>query len=392
MVTDDNNNLTHRKRLQRSSAEPACADLSLASVFCVDDLDHLEKLYSGAVPGFTYARDGHPNAARLCEKLAALDGAESCLVFPSGMAAIAAVVLDQLKPGDRIVASKELYGKTLGLFGSRLSRLAIRLDLVDINDMAAVNRSLEDSPKFLWVESLSNPFVRVARIDELAAMCQSARVPLYVDSTFTPPPMLKPLDLGAELVMHSLTKILSGHADVTLGSLCGSATVLNPIRGTASFFGYHAAALDCWLTERGLSTLELRYERAASNAIALALALNANSNVAKVYFPGLPDHPDLEWLQTHANGFGYILGIEVVGGREAVNRLFRSLRTVRFCPSLGDVTTTVSHPASTSHRGLAAEERKALGITDGFVRISVGIERPETIVGDFEQALHAAGS
>lgn len=225
----------------------------------------------------------------------------------------------------------------------------------------------------------------------MAEFAHSVDALLAVDATFAPPPILSAISLGADLVVHSLTKILSGHADVTLGSIAGSRERLASLRDTASTFGYHAAAFDCWLTQRGLATLDLRVARACENAARLAEFLVRQPAVTKVHFPGLADHPDHDWMRSHSRLFGYMVSFELAGGRDAVNRLFQRLERIPFCPSLGDVHTTVSHPATTSHRGLTPKARAQLGIRDGLVRVSVGIEPIDQITSDFEQALGASG-
>lgn len=367
---------------------PLAGDLTLSSVFRVRDLDHIDALYAGTEDGFIYARDGHPNARRLAETLAELEGGEAALVVSSGMGALATLLLDQLETGDRVLAGHELYGKTHALLG-RLERLGIGVRWVDSADVGAVASALSvpPRPKMLLVESLSNPRLAVARVDELAQLAHAAGALLAVDATFTPPPMLRALALGADWVLHSLTKFLSGHADVTLGYLCGRRGFVSTLATTASTFGLHAAAMDCWLTERALATLELRLQRACANATALARLLQSHPRVQAVYYPGLENHPEHHWCTRHYQGFGFMVTFILEGGREAVNRLFQNFQITSFCPSLGDVHTTVSHPVTTSHRALSEAERAKLGISAGMVRVSVGLEPFEQIRADFLQAL-----
>lgn len=365
---------------------PLASNLTLSSVFRIRDLDHVDALYAGIEPGFIYARDGHPNADRLGRQLADLEGASAGVVLASGMAALAAILLDRLGPGDRVVASRDLYGKTITLLTERLGRFGIQVELVDTQDLAAVEAAVRAKAKLLLVESLSNPLVRAAPLEQLATLAHAAGALFVVDATFSPPPALRALSLGADLVVHSLTKILSGHGDVTLGAVLGAAELVEPLRATASVYGQHAAAFDCWLTERGLATLDLRVERSFANALTLARFLRQHPRVRMVHYPGLEEHPDHDWVRRHMTGFGFMLAFEL-GGRSEVNTLFQRLRDVPFCPSLGDVHTTVSHPATTSHRALAEERRHSLGIRDGTVRVSVGIEAPQQIVDDFAQAL-----
>lgn len=361
-------------------------DLSPSSVFRLRDLDHLEAIYAGKEVGYFYARDGHPNAAMLAAHLAELEGGEAALVAPSGMGAIASLLLHLLRPGDRLVADAQLYGKTSTLVDRHLRELRIDVALVDLSDDAAAKEAIKPGTKMVWIESLSNPMLRWSPVDHLAELATKAGATLAVDNTFTPPPILRPIDLGAHVVMHSLTKIISGHSDVTLGCLVGKKSLIDEVKGTASTFGYHAPAFDCWLTERSLPTLDIRVRAACDNAHKLAQFLREQPGIKRVIYPGLNDHPEHAWGQRFAPLAGHMLVFELAG-RDEVNSLFQRLKHVPFCPSLGDVTTTVSHPVSTSHRTRPPEERQQLGITDGLVRVSVGVEPITQITSDFQQAL-----
>ncbi|MFO0948046.1 MAG: aminotransferase class I/II-fold pyridoxal phosphate-dependent enzyme [Planctomycetota bacterium] len=373
-----------------SASRPLAPDVTLSSVFRMRDLDHVEAIYAGREPGDIYARDGHPNARRLARRLADLEGAESALITSSGMSAIAALFLDILRPGDHLVVAREAYGKTLTLASDRLGALGVHVSTVPSESPAIARELLAPNTKLIFVESISNPLLGVAPIDEWAALAREAGALLAVDGTFAPPPILSAISCGADFVVHSLTKILSGHGDVTLGCIAGRDAQIRSIAGTASTFGLHASAMDCWLTERGLATLFLRIERACDNAMALARYLQSLPGVRTVHYPGLREHPGHGWLAERRGRFGYMLSFELEGGREAVQRCFRGLKLVPFCPSLGDVHTTVSHPVSTSHRGLTPEARERLGIRDGLIRVSAGIEAVQDILADFEQAIRGA--
>jgi cystathionine beta-lyase/cystathionine gamma-synthase len=240
------------------------------------------------------------------------------------------------------------------------------------------------------VETLSNPLLRAAPIDRLAAETRKLGAVLIADATFTPPPMLQPLALGADLVVHSLTKFLSGHGDVTLGAVAGGRETIGRLRPLASLWGWHASAFDCWATERGLETLSIRWERAVANAARLGVFLRGRPAVLRVHDANdHANHPDGAWLRMHARTGNNMLAFDLAGGRDAVNRLFQRFKRIGFCPSLGDVRTTVSYPWRTSHLALADEEKHTLGVTPGTVRVSVGIEPFEEIVDDFRHALPA---
>jgi cystathionine beta-lyase/cystathionine gamma-synthase len=366
-------------------------DLTLASVFQLRDLDHLEALYAGAEEGFIYARDGHPNAKRLADRLAEIEGAEAGLVVGSGMAAVAALFLSLLKPGDRVVSAREIYGKTRALLNDWLGRMGVVSTFIDATDIGAVGAALADRPRILWLESLSNPLCRAARLDRIAPLARQSGTLIAIDATFAPPPIMRPLQLGADIVVHSLTKMLSGHGDVTMGALCGSRELISTIQPVTSTFGMHASAFDCWLTERGLETLELRARMASTNAQQVARWLTEQAGVAAVHYPGLSTHPDAEWLQSVGALSGSMLSFDLPGGRDAANRFLRELKRTPFCPSLGDVRTTVSHPWLTSHRALSEAERRDLGITPGTIRVSVGIEPADETIADFAGALRGLG-
>lgn len=364
---------------------PLSPPIVLSSVFRVGDLDEHERIYKGKEDGFIYARDGHPNAAELGRRLAVREGAESGLVVSSGMGAIAACLCHFLKPGDRVVASRGVYGQTSIILRHWFTKWNVTVDFFD--DIGQAAALLQSPAQLVFAETLSNPLLRATPIDELAAHARGAGGMFVVDATFTPAPMLRPLDLGADLVIHSLTKIISGHSDVTLGAILGRVEILQGLPRTASTFGWHASAMDSWLTLRGLETLDLRLERSARTAAELAGWLAANKNIRQVIYPGLPTHPDHAWMTARTGGYGTMISFKIHGGREDVNTFFRSLELIPFAPSLGDVRTTVSHPASTSHAGLSSAERASLGIDDGLIRMSVGLEPLERLTGDLGPAL-----
>jgi cystathionine beta-lyase/cystathionine gamma-synthase len=347
----------------------------------------LERIYAGESADFIYARDGHPNARSLAEKLARLEGAESAMIVSSGMAAIAASLFSVLKPGDRTLIGDVIYGRTLAL-AYRLNEWGVDVATFDPCDDDAVRRAFADKrPRVVLIETLTNPLVRRSRIETIAPLSRAANAVLIVDSTFTPPCWIKPLSSGADLVVHSLTKFVSGHGDVTLGSIAGSAKRIESIRPTASMLGMHAAAADCWLTERSLATLDVRWNAACRNALTLAERLGSLSGVERVHYPGLIDHPDHEYYRSVGSGFGHMAAFELAGGRERVNRFIRELEAVEFLPSLGDARTSISHPATTSHRGFTPERRGELGIGDGLVRLSVGVEPIDPIADDLSRAI-----
>jgi cystathionine beta-lyase/cystathionine gamma-synthase len=291
------------------------------------------------------------------------------------MAAISAVLLANLQRGDRVVASNRLYGRTTQLLGTELERFGVKTDFVDCGDIEQVRTALEQPAKILFVETLSNPLLRMVDIPELADLAHAKNCILVIDNTFATPVLVRPLELGADVVMESLTKMIGGHSDVTLGALSGRGDLLAALTSAVSIWGLSANPFDCWLAERGLATLPLRMKAASANALALAEWLATQNQVARVLYPGRADHPDhvlARRLMPH--GFGNMLCFELKGGRPGVNQFLRRAPGIPFSPSLGHTTTTLSHPATTSHRYVSPAERKRQGISDGLIRLSVGIE------------------
>jgi cystathionine beta-lyase/cystathionine gamma-synthase len=383
------------------SSKPLVPPLYQSSVYCLEDLDALDRIMSGDEPGFIYARDNHPNAVRLADRLATLERGSWAVLGSSGMASISAAVLALVSQGDRIVASHRLYGRTTQLFVQELTRFGVSATLVDTCDLDSVEKALRDDPppKLLFVETLSNPLLRLADLPALVKLARARECLLMVDNTFATPVLCRPLELGAGLVMESLTKMVGGHSDVTLGVVCGANReddLRLQVMQASSIWGLSSPPFDCWLAERSLDTLGLRMTAASRNAAALADWLSGQPGIVQVVYPGRSDHPDhaaAKALFATASGllFGSMLCFELAGGREAVNRFLRLSPGVPFSPSLGDTTTTCSHPGATSHRYVSPAEKKRQGIGDGLIRLSVGIEDVERIKEEIAKGLpHAA--
>lgn len=357
------------------SSSPLAPPLYQSSVYTLPDLDALDRIIDEEQAGFIYARDAHPNARRLAEQVAKLEGGDWAAICGSGMAAISTVLLATMQQGHRIVASNSLYGRTTQLLQQELGRFGVDAALVDTNDLAMVSKALATPTRLLFVETLSNPLLRVADVEKLAALAKAHGCLLAVDNTFATPELVRPLDLGADLVMESLTKLMGGHSDVTLGAVCGKTELQKEVTRVITIWGLASNPFDCWLAQRGLETLALRARAASANAAQLANWLAGQPGVVRVCYPGRPDHPDHELAgRLLHRGCGNMLCFELAGGREAVNRFLRLARGVPFSPSLGHTTTTCSHPATTSHRHASPAERTHQGITDGLIRLSVGIE------------------
>lgn len=375
-----------------SASRPVVTPLNLSVVYASESPDMLDAQYSGALQGYTYGREGHPNADVLATKIDALEGATGGLIVGSGMAAVTAALLGVLKAGDHVLGGDQLYGRTLRMMREELPRFGIVTSLADPTDAGAMAAAIRPETRMILIEVVSNPTLRVADLDGIAALARDRGILLAVDNTFTTPRGVKPLDHGADIVIHSVTKILAGHSDATLGYVAARDPELRrAIYDTAVTLGLTPSPFDCWLAERGLYSFELRYDRAEANARALGDHLAGLSGVRRVIYPTRTDHPDHNRAASLlGDRGGHMLSFEIVGGREAANSLTRAAPDIAFAPTLGDIGTTLSHPASSSHRGLTPEARAAVGISEGFFRISVGIEPVESLVAEFERAIRVA--
>jgi cystathionine beta-lyase/cystathionine gamma-synthase len=372
-----------------TATRPVSPPIQLSSVYEVAGLAEVDAIYEAREAGFLYARDAHPNAAQLAAKVAAIEGAEAGLVCGSGMAAESAVFLGHLDAGDHVALSAGLYGRTVGLVGRELSRFGVEHSTFDGSRPETLRAAIRPRTKLAFVESISNPLMRVADIAGLAEAAHVSGIPLAVDHTFAP--LLScPIALGADLVVHSATKLIGGHSDVTLGLVVGRKTVIDRLANLASTFGLTGNPFDSWLALRGLSTLALRVHQTSINALELARRLEAHRAVASVLYPGLASHPDHALaLRIFADGFGAMMSFDL-GTREKADAFIRALKHIPYAPSLGDVSTTLSHPTTTSHRFQSPGEWARQGITPGLIRLSVGIEDVEDLWRDLEGALGRA--
>lgn len=368
-------------RLPEQATAPHSPPIYLSSVYECRDPEQADALLAGREQGYVYARDGHPNADMLAEQCRRLHGAEQAAIAGSGMAALALVVLSQLKSGDHVVLSNQLYGRTLTLLTREAARLGITSTVVDACDLNAVKNALSTNTRLLVVETISNPLLRVANLRALADIAHEGGAALVADNTLAGPAVCRPHEFGADWVMESITKTMNGHSDVVLGLLCGRADRWQRVRDTLSIWGLTSAPFDCWLALRGLGTLGLRIERACENALTVAQFLEKSKSVRAVYYPGLPEHPDHELARRQfGDRYGTIVTFTLEGGLEAARSFMAASDRIPFCPSLGELSTTLSHPESTSHRGLTTQARQSLGITGGTIRLSLGIESAATII------------
>ena len=342
----------------------------------------------GTADGMRYPRYGNgPNAEIVQQRLAAIEGAEAALVLSSGMGATACALLALLRPGDHLLASSWLYGGTRTLLTEEFATLGIEVSLVDPMESRGWRKRMRKQTRAIFLESPVNPSCRVVDLRPISYLTQDSGLALVVDSTFASPVNLRPIELGADVVIHSATKYLNGHHDVLSGVVCGTAPYIEEVRQKMMVWGQAPDPFACWMLERGLKTLDVRVQRQNANAMAIARWCEARKDVRRVHYPGLTDHPDHEVARTMLDGFGGMLGIELTAGAKGTEKFLRKLKLWRHAPSLGGVDSLVSEPRFSSHVHLTPDERARLGVPDGFLRLSVGIEAAEDLIADLEQAL-----
>lgn len=338
-----------------------------------------------------YARYGNsPNHRAVGERIAALEGAEAGLVAASGMAVITTTVLALVRPGDHVLAQPGLYGGTHTFFTREARRLDVEVEFLQGEGPEAWSRQLRPETVALYAETVTNPTLEVADLEAMAAFAGDHGLHALIDNTFATPVNFRPLAHGFDLVLHSATKYLNGHSDLVAGAVVGPEELVGRVESSMKVYG---AALDphaCFLLERGLKTLPLRMRRHNESALELARALEASPRVTRVNYPGLASHPHHDRARRLLDGYGGMLSFELAGGREEADRVMDGLTIPAVAPSLGGVDSLITRPAATSHRGMDREERGALGITDGLLRVSVGIEDPAELREDFRRALDRA--
>jgi cystathionine beta-lyase/cystathionine gamma-synthase len=342
----------------------------------------------GTGEGLRYTRYGNsPNAETVQRRLAAFEGAEAGLALSSGMGATACAMLALLRPGDHLLASSWIYGGTHRLFTEEFAAMGIQVTLVDPLQQRVWRKRMKKETRALFVESPVNPTCRVLDMRPLSLLAKEEGLALVVDSTFASPVNFRPIEHGADVVIHSTTKFLNGHHDVLGGAVMGTAQYVEEVRQKMIVWGQAPDPFACWLLERGMKTLDVRVRRANENAQRIAEWCEGRKEFKRVHYPGLASHPDHDIARATLDGFGAMLAIELAGGGKAADRFLRRLQLVTHATSLGGVDTLVSEPRYSSHAHMTSEARAAIGIPDGFLRVSVGIEDADDLVADVEQAL-----
>ncbi len=381
--------LAVRAGQERSQFNEHSEALYLTSSFVFDSAAQAAARFSGAEPGNVYARFTNPTVTMLQDRLAALEGAERCVATASGMAAILATIMALLKSGDHIVASQSIFGATQQMFGNILPRFGIDTALVVGADPAAFRAAIQPNTKLVFIETPSNPLMAVLDIAALAAVAHAAGALLVVDNCFCTPALQRPLDLGADIVIHSATKYLDGQGRVLGGAVCTNQTLGEEVFKFLRTAGPTLSPFNAWVILKGLETLKIRMQAQSASALALAHWLEAQPQVARVFYPGLPSHPQHALAQRQQSSGGAILSFEVKGERAAAWRVVDHCQLLSITANLGDTKTTITHPASTTHGRISPEARASSGISEGLLRIAVGLEDVADIQTDLLRGLTA---
>lgn len=386
---------THRPYGCREASSPPSGplapDVTRATTFAYPTAEQLRAVGEGELPGEFYPRYGHPAGRRFEAKVATLEGADGAVSFASGMAALHAIFCGLLRAGDAIAVSNYVYGGVEALVSKDLPRFGIEVRRFDPFDAGSVTRAIHGAVKLVHVETPTNPLCRVVDLKRIVDAARRCGALVSVDATFLPPPLQRPLDHGADLAMHSATKILGGHSDVLAGVVSSRHELLERLEAFRRRTGAVLAPDPAWLLVRSLATLELRARQAAENALKLARFLDGlrapGGKVARVHYPGLPHHPDHDIARVYMEAFGFVLAFEVAGGLAEAVRVYDRFRVIARAVSLGGVETLASIPLHTSHAMMPPDERRRGGIADGLIRLSVGIEPYESLESDLAEAM-----
>jgi cystathionine beta-lyase/cystathionine gamma-synthase len=372
---------------------PISTPIYASTTFSHPDIETTDRVLGGEEPGYSYARWGNPTVVALEEALASLEapgGGARAFALASGMAAMhAALTAAELGPGATVLAAEQLYGSTATLLVQIFGPLGVEVRFVDAYDLGAVEKTVAElRPRAVVIETISNPLLRVADTTGIAEITRRSGAALVVDNTFGTPYLQRPLELGADMVVHSATKYLSGHGDLTVGVVVGGVPYDGALEQIRKTVGYVLGPFEAWLAHRGLKTLPLRVARQCENSRLISTRLASHPKVARVHHPSLEDHPDHEVARRLLADTGGLVSFELEAeGREAA---FQFLNTLELCvraPSLGDIYTLAIHPATTSHRELSPSRRERLGVRENLIRLSCGIEHPDDVIADLEQAL-----
>lgn len=358
------------------------------STFVFKDVEEGRARFAGEEEGYIYTRLGNPTVKILEDRLAELEGAEAGLAFASGMGATSAVILGLLKSGDHIIATDALYGGTYSFLGQIKERYGIDYTLVEMTDAENIRKYIKSNTKMIYLETPINPTMKLVDLEKVSLIAKEIGALTVVDNTFMSPYLQQPIKYGIDIVLHSATKYIGGHGDVIAGLLVGSNELMHEIRmNSLKNIGAVMSPFDAWLLLRGLKTLPVRLDRHTENAMKIAEFLEKHPKVEKVYYPGLPSFPQFELAKKQMKAPGGLISFEVKGGLQAGIDMLNNVQICQLAVSLGDIDTLIQHPASMTHSPIPAEERLKMGITDGLIRLSVGLEDVNDLINDLDQAL-----
>jgi cystathionine beta-lyase/cystathionine gamma-synthase len=360
-----------------------------SATFAFKDFEEMRRYSRGELPdAYFYSRYANPTVAEAERKIAELEGAEACVVTSSGSAATFCTLATLCTAGDEVIASDSVYGGTVKILTKVLNRFGISSRFITIDEMPNLSELARENSRVFWFESPANPLNRIVDLQLAAEVSRNAGLFSVVDNTFASPALQQPIAHGIDAVMHSATKYLGGHSDLTAGAVAGSKNFIDRVRQTSVMVGATLDPAAAYLLSRGMKTLDVRVSRSCDNALQLATALRQHPKVARVYYPGLEDDPDHALAKSQMKAFGGVVAIDLAGGELEVEKLFNSLRLVRTAPSLGGVETLASYPMYSSHAGFSEEQLKAAGVSAATVRFALGIEGAEDIIADITQALN----
>ena len=371
-----------RAGIERSQFGEHSEGLFLTSSFVFKNAQEAAKRFSGQEPGNVYSRFTNPTVKAFEERLASLEGAEQCIATSSGMSAILATFMALCKPGDHVVVSKSIFGTSVQLFNNFLAKWGLNISFVDLPDLNAWEAATTKNTKFYFLETPSNPLTEIVDLKKLSQLAKSKKVKLIVDNCFCTPALQKPIDHGADIIIHSATKYLDGQGRCLGGAVLGKKRLMNEIYTFLRNSGVTLSPFNAWVFLKGLETLKIRMAQQSNNAIKLATYLEKNKNISKVYYPGLKSHPQYNTAIAQQSTGGAVLSFVVKGGQKAAWQIINKTKLMSITANLGDTKTTITHPATTTHSRLTQEQRDDAGIDDGLVRIAVGLEHIDDIIAD----------
>ncbi len=371
-----------RAGIERSQFGEHSEGLFLTSSFVFKNAQEAAKRFSGEEPGNVYSRFTNPTVKTFEERLASLEGAEQCIATSSGMSAILATFMALCKPGDHVVVSKSIFGTSVQLFNNFLAKWGLNISFVDLPDLNSWEEATTKNTKFYFIETPSNPLTEIVDLKKLSQLAKSKKVKLIVDNCFCTPALQKPIELGADIIIHSATKYLDGQGRCLGGAVLGKKRQMNEIYTFLRNTGVSLSPFNAWVFLKGLETLKIRMDQQSDNAMKLATYLEKNKKITQVYYPGLKSHPQHKIALSQQSSGGAVLSFVLKGGQKAAWQIINKTKLMSITANLGDTKTTITHPATTTHSRLTQEQRNDAGIDDGLVRIAVGLEHIEDIISD----------